>query len=68
MQLRGDPGGIAHLKAMHQENKEYVKFLVGEARSNTDLTAPFVDKEGTKYVLRVDPGTGSLVVELGPTG
>ena len=69
MRLVGDPEGIAQLKAMHTQNKEYLKFLVGEAKSNTDLKAPFVGSNGRRYVLKVDPRTGDLEVEaLGSPG
>jgi hypothetical protein len=63
MQLLGDPDGIAELKVLHAQNKEYLKFLIGEARSNTDLLAPFTGKSGSKYILRLDPKTGDLHVE-----
>ncbi|MBI4951298.1 MAG: hypothetical protein HY908_04640 [Myxococcales bacterium] len=63
MRLSGDPEGIAQLKALHGEDREYLKFLVGEAKSNTDLTAPFVGKNGARYLLKVDPRSGDLVVE-----
>ncbi len=63
MKLLGDSLGIAALKELHAENKTYLKFLVGEAKSNTDLTAPFTSKTGEKYNLKVDPRTGDLLVE-----
>lgn len=63
MKLEGDEAGIAALKAMHEKNKDYLKFLVGEARTNTDLKAPFKAEDGTAYMLRVDPKTGNLIVE-----
>ena len=43
--------------------KEYLRFLVGEAKSNTDYVAPFTSKEGMRYNLRLDPKTGDLNVE-----
>ena len=63
MRLVGDPEGIAQLKALHAQNREYLKFLVGEAKSNTDLQAPFTGANGQRYVLRVDPRTGDLDVQ-----
>ena len=63
MKLEGDQEGIAVLKAMHEKDKSYLKFLVGEARTNTDHKAPFKAEDGTRYMLRVDPRTGDLVVE-----
>ena len=52
--LVGDPQGIAQLKALHAKDKESMKFLVGEAKSNTDLTAPFVGGDGVRYMLKVE--------------
>jgi hypothetical protein len=62
MRLVGDPEGIAQLKALHVQNKEYLKFLVGEAKSNTDLQAPFIGGNGERYLLKVDPRSGDLEV------
>jgi hypothetical protein len=66
MKLTGDADGIAHLKAMHAENKEYLKFLVGEAKSSTDLRSTFKTKDGRKFVLRLDLATGDLDVQPAP--
>lgn len=63
MKLEGDDEGIAVLKALHAKDKDYLKFLVGEARTNTDLKAPFKAEDGTGYVLRVDLKSGNLIVE-----
>lgn len=65
VKLEGDEEGIAVLKAMHAQDKTYLKFLVGEAKTNTDLKATFKSKDGRPYVLRVDPATGNLIVEPG---
>lgn len=63
VKLTGDPEGIAVLKALHAADKDYLKMLVGEARTNTDLKAIFKSAEGARYVLRVDVKSGDLVVE-----
>ncbi|MGF1467889.1 MAG: hypothetical protein ACFCGT_17350 [Sandaracinaceae bacterium] len=65
MKLEGDEQGISALKALHEKDKTYLKFLVGEARTNTDLRTTFKDEGGTQWVLRVDPASGNLVVEGG---
>lgn len=65
MKLEGDEDGIAILKAMHEKDKDYLKMLVGEARTNTDLKATFKSDDGRRFVLRVDPQSGNLVVEPG---
>ena len=67
MKLEGDEEGIAVLKAMHQKDKTYLKFLVGEAKTNTDLKTTFKAEDGRVFVLRVDVQTGNLVVEPSAT-
>ncbi len=63
MKLVGDPEGIEALKVLHAADKEYLKFLVGEAKSNTDLSARFKSKEGKKYVLKLSLASGDLEVQ-----
>lgn len=63
MKLEGDEEGIAVLKAMHAEDKTYLKFLVGEAKTNTDLKTTFKATDGRVFVLRVDVQSGNLIVE-----
>ena len=63
MKLVGNEDGIAALKQLHVENSEYLKFLVGEAQSNTDHTAVFKAKDGKHYTLRIDVATGDLDVQ-----
>lgn len=66
MKLEGDEAGVAALKALHAKDKSSVKFLVQEAKSNTDLKTTFRAEDGTVWVLRVDVQSGNLVVE--PSG
>ena len=66
MKLTGDPTGIEVLKALHEETKTYMKFLVGEAKSNSDRCAPFKAKDGRRFLLRVDLATGDLEVLKAP--
>ena len=66
MDLQGDQEGIAVLKAMHDKDKDYLRMLVGEARTNTDLKTEFKSEDGSKrWVLRLDPKSGNLIVEPG---
>ena len=62
MRLTGDAQGIQALKALSQKDNEYLKFLIREARSNTDLMTRFKSPEGVAYVLAVDAKTGDLTV------
>ncbi len=63
MKLVGDEEGIAALKELHADNKEYLKFLMGEVNSNTDHKAPFKSKDGRSFTLSVDLATGALEVQ-----
>ena len=45
VEFHGDTAGIAALKALYAKDKGYLKFLLGEARSNTDFIARFTDDE-----------------------
>ncbi len=62
MDLSGDANGIAALKELVKANPNYIKFLIGEARTNVDHTAPFTAKDGTKYKLKLDLATSHLEV------
>ena len=61
--LEGDEEGIAVLKGLHAKDKSYLKFLVGEAKSNTDMKTTFKGDDGCAFVLRLDPKSGNLIVE-----
>lgn len=63
MKIVGDETGIAKLKDLAAKDKGYVKFLINEAKSNTDLIAPFTDEDGNQWNLRIDVPTGDLFVE-----
>jgi hypothetical protein len=52
MKLEGDPDGIAALKAMHEEDKEGVKFLLKDAQTTTDHCAYF-RRDGRKWKIRI---------------
>jgi hypothetical protein len=62
MKLTGDPDGIAALKELVSDHRDYLKFLITEAQSNTDHHAPFRAKDGTKFELVVHPESGELEV------
>jgi hypothetical protein len=62
MELQGDPDGIQALKSLHAGNKDFLKFLIQEAKSNVDHTAPFSSPDGKKWLLKFDARTGNLEV------
>ncbi len=63
MKLVGDPEGHAALKELSQNNRDYLKFLIAEAGSNTNHAATFTGPDGTKWLLIAKPGTGELEVK-----
>ncbi len=65
MEFAGDPAGIAALKALFGRDKPYVKFLLNEAKSNTDYTARFTAEDGVKWAVVFDPATGGLTLKPG---
>lgn len=62
MQLLGDPTGIAALKALKESNRDYLKFLIGEANSNTVREAEFKGQDGTRWRIKVLVPSGDLEV------
>lgn len=66
VELTGDPDGIAALKAIHTKNRDYLKFLLGEIRSNTDLRAAFKGEDGSQWQITLDPKSNNLAIEKKP--
>jgi hypothetical protein len=63
VELTGDPEGIAALKAIHTKNRDYLKFLIGEIRSNTDLRTVFKGDDGSAWHITLDPKSNKLDVQ-----
>lgn len=63
MKLAGDPDGIAELKKMQQERKDFLKYIITEAKTNTDLSSTFKSSDGSvKYKITLDRMTKEFVV------
>lgn len=62
MKLIGDPDGIAALKQLVAEHRDYLKFLISEAQSNTDHHAPFRGADQSKWELKLHLESGDLEV------
>jgi hypothetical protein len=62
MRLVGDEQGIAALKEMVAHHRDYLRFLLVEAGSNTDHAALFRDAEGVRWQLVHRPVTGELEI------
>lgn len=67
MKLTGDPDGVTALKALADEHRDYIKFLITEAQSNTDHVAPFKANDGTHWELKLHIDSGDLEVRKHPT-
>jgi hypothetical protein len=61
--ISGVEQGVAALKALAEKDREYLKFLIREAKSNTDLKTTFKSSQGEIFVLRLDVKSGDLVIE-----
>jgi hypothetical protein len=62
MRLVGDADGIAALKELVTEHRDYLRFLIAEAQSNTDHAAGFRGKDGAKWELVARPGDENLEI------
>jgi len=62
MKLVGDPDGVNALKQLVGEHRDYLKFLITEAQSNTDHSAKFKGADGSHWLLVVHPESGDLEV------
>lgn len=58
MQVVGDPDGVAALKAMAAEHRDYLKFLLNEVKSATGHVTSFRAADGARWevVLHLDSG------------
>jgi hypothetical protein len=66
MNLTGDPEGLAALKSLQEGNRDYLKFLIQEARSVFEHHVDFKDGAGAQFRLHFDVRTGELRVERKP--
>ena len=66
MNLTGDPAGLAALKAMQEGNREYLKFLIQEAKSVFEHHVDFKAADGTQFRMKYDVKTGAFTVDKKP--
>ncbi len=62
MHVVGDAVGVAALKALAAEHRDYLKFLINEAQSSTDHTAAFRGADETRWEVKFHPESGDLEV------
>jgi hypothetical protein len=63
MNLTGDPAGLAALKAFQEGNREYLKFLIQEAKSVFEHHVDFKAADGAQFRLVYDVKTGAFRVD-----
>lgn len=66
MNLSGDPAGLAALKALQEGNRDYLKFLIQEARTVFEHHVDFKSQSGEWFRLRFDVKTGGFTVDRKP--
>ncbi len=66
MNLTGDPAGLAVLKSFQEGNRDYLKFLIQEARSVFEHHVDFKGADGAQFRHHFDVKTGGLRVEKKP--
>ena len=67
MNLTGDPAGLAALKALQERNRDYLKFLIQEAKTVFEHHVDFKAEDGAQFRLRFDLKTGNFEVQKKPT-
>ncbi len=55
MQVVGDPEGVAALKALAAEHRDYLKFLITEAKSSSDHVAAFRTADNVRWEVVFHP-------------
>ena len=63
MNLAGDPAGLEELKKIKKERKDFLKFLITEAKTSFDRRAGFKGSDGREWYLYYDAGSDELRVE-----
>ena len=63
MNLTGDADGLAALKSFQEGNRDYLKFLIQEARTVFEHQVDFKAADGALFRLHFDVQTGDFRVE-----
>ena len=62
MNLVGDPAGLAELKRMKEERKDFLRFLITEAKTSFGRAAYFKGSEGQYFKIVFHGERGELEV------
>ena len=66
MNLTGDAAGLAVLKSFQEGNRDYLKFLIQEAKSVFEHHVDFKAADGAQFRLVFDVKTGGFRVDKKP--
>jgi hypothetical protein len=65
LKLSGDPKGLEELHLFKEKDADYLKFILNEAKTNTDLTTTFKSRDGRqRYQLTFHPETDEFTVSI----
>jgi hypothetical protein len=65
MNLVGNPEGVLELKKIREERKEYLKFLITEAKTSFSRSATFKGSDGRTWKITFDGQKDEMSVEPG---
>ncbi len=63
MELVGDPAGLEELKRIKKERKDFLRFLITEARTSFSRSAEFKGSDGRHWKMTYDGQANELRVE-----
>lgn len=63
MKISGDIEGINALKMLKERDPEYLKFILKEATTNTDLKSYYKTPDGVKFEIKFIPQNFEFVVK-----
>ena len=62
MNLAGDPVGLQELKKIKEDRKDFLRFLITEAKTSFSRSAVFKGSDGRQWRLTFDGGRNELHV------
>lgn len=66
MNLVGDPVGLDELKKIKEERKDFLKFLITEAKTSFERSSSFKGSDGREWKLTYSGQRDELLVEPMP--
>ena len=66
MIMKGDPDGLTALRRLQESNRDYLKFLIQEAKTVFEHHVDFKSELGAHFRLSFDVKTGAFTVDKKP--